>query len=258
MPRYNADMNEAVTAAADVLADTLCLCMALRLLDRRVRPLRVAAAALLGAGIACSARSFGQSGPKAALTWLPAALLMARVACGRGRTALRGALLLLAAEGLLGGTVLALRGATGSLVAAWSIGTAASALMALSMLRARRAAHDVMRARFLCTVRGHTASFDAILDSGNSLRDYLTHRPVVVVPEAAARARLGLGDGVPLRPILADTAGGRQRMGCLTPGTATLIAQGRRIPVRCVLALSPGLTPDAPALVPTALLHQEE
>ena len=152
----------------------------------------------------------------------------------------------------------ALRGATGSLAAAWGIGTAASALMAVSVIRARRAAHDVTRARFLCTVRGHTASFDAILDSGNSLRDYLTHRPVVVVPEAAARARLGLGDGVPLRPILADTAGGRQRMGCLTPGTATLIAQGRRIPVRCVLALSPGLAPDAPVLVPTALLHQEE
>lgn len=250
-------MNEAVTAAADVLADALCLCMALRLMDRRVRPLRVGAAALLGAGMACAARRLGLSGPCAALLWLPAALAMARVACGRGRM-LRGAGLLLAAEGLLGGTVQALRGATGSLAAAWGIGTAASALMALSMLRARRAAHDVTRARFLCTVRGHTASFDAILDSGNSLRDYLTHRPVVVVPEAAARARLGLGDGVPLRPILADTAGGRQRMGCLTPGTATLIAQGRRIPVRCVLALSPGLAPDAPALVPTALLHQEE
>ena len=106
MPRYNADMNEAVTAAADVLADTLCLCMALRLMDKRVRPRRVAAAAVLGAGIACAARRFGESGPKAALIWLPTALLMARVACGRGRTALRGALLLLAAEGLLGGTVL--------------------------------------------------------------------------------------------------------------------------------------------------------
>ena len=47
-------MNEAVTAAADVLADALCLCMALRLMDRRVRPLRVGAAALLGAGMALS------------------------------------------------------------------------------------------------------------------------------------------------------------------------------------------------------------
>ena len=52
-------MNEAVTAAADVLADALCLCMALRLMDRRVRPLRVGAAALLGAGITCAARRLG-------------------------------------------------------------------------------------------------------------------------------------------------------------------------------------------------------
>ena len=117
-------MNEAVTAAADVLADALCLCMALRLMDRRVRPLRVGAAALLGAGMACAARRLGLSGPCAALLWLPAALAMARVACGRGRM-LRGAGLLLAAEGLLGGTVQALRGATGSLAAAWGIGTAA-------------------------------------------------------------------------------------------------------------------------------------
>ena len=255
MPRYNADMNEAVTAAADVLANTLCLCMALRLMDRRVRPLRVAAAALLGAGIACAARSFGQSGPKAALTWLPAALLMARVACGRGRTALRGALLLLAAEGLLGGTVLALCGATGSLAAAWGVGAAAFLCMALFMLRARRAARDVARTRFTCTVHGRTASFDAIIDSGNGLRDYLTHRPVVVLPETSARRALALGEDALLRPILADTAGGRQMMGCLTPERAALRAQGKWIPARCVLALSPGLSPDAPALVPMALLQ---
>ena len=128
-------MNEAVTVSADTLANALCLCMALRMMDRRVRPARVAAASALGAGLACAARGTGLQG---ALLWLPVALLMARVACCRGRM-LRGALLLLASEGLLGGTVLALRGATGSLAAAWGIGAAATAVMALSACRARRA-----------------------------------------------------------------------------------------------------------------------
>ena len=244
-------MNEAVTVAADTLANALCLCMALRMMDRRVRPARVAAASALGAGLACAARGTGLQG---ALLWLPVALLMARVACGRRRM-LRGALLLLASEGLLGGTVLALRGATGSLAAAWGIGAAATAVMALSACRARRAAQDVTRARVLCTVRGRSASFEAIIDSGNGLRDYLTHRPVVVLPEAA-RDRLQLGGNAPLRPILADTAGGRQMMGCLTPEHAEILVQGTRRPARCVVALSPGLAPDAPALVPVALLHQ--
>ena len=245
-------MNEAVTVAADTLANALCLCMALRMMDRRVRPARVAAASALGAGLACAARGTGLQG---ALLWLPVALLMARVACGRGRTALRGALLLLAAEGLLGGTVLALCGATGSLAAAGSVGGAAVLCLALSMLRARRAARDVARTRFTCTVHGRTASFDAIIDSGNGLRDYLTHRPVVVLPETSARRALALGEDALLRPILADTAGGRQMMGCLTPERAALRAQGKWIPARCVLALSPGLSPDAPALVPMALLQ---
>ena len=243
-------MNEAVTVAADTLANALCLCMALRMMDRRVRPVRVAAAAALGAGLACASRGLGLQG---ALLWLPVALLMARVACGRG-SMLRGALLLLASEGLLGGTVLALRGATGSLAAAWGIGAAATAVMSLSACRAQRAAQDVTRARFLCTVRGRSASFEAIIDSGNGLRDYLTHRPVVVLPETSARRALALGEDALLRPILADTAGGRQMMGCLTPERAALRAQGKWIPARCVLALSPGLSPDAPALVPMALL----
>ena len=155
---------------------------------------------------------------------------------------------------LLDGTVLALCGATGSLAAAWGVGAAAFLCMALSMLRARRAARDVARTRFTCTVHGRTASFDAIIDSGNGLRDYLTHRPVVVLPETSARRALALGEDALLRPILADTAGGRQMMGCLTPERAALRAQGKWIPARCVLALSPGLSPDAPALVPMALL----
>lgn len=249
-------MNEAVNLAADTLANALCLGMALRLMGRRVRGMRTAGASALGAGIAWASRAMGVSGAGAAMLWAPTALCMARIACGRGRAALRGALLLLAAEGLLGGTIAALYGATGSLGAAWGIGAAAAAVMAASALRARRVAGDTVRARVTCTVRGRTASFDALVDSGNCLRDYLTHRAVIVLPEKAARALFDLGEGAALRPIFADTAGGRQMMSCLTPERAAVTVDRRRVPVRCVLALSPGLAPDAPALLPLSLLEE--
>ena len=50
-----------------------------------------------------------------------------------------------------------------------------------------------------------------MVDSGNCLRDYLTHRPVIVMPQARGYRLFGL-ENTPLRPIFADTAGGRQMM----------------------------------------------
>ena len=114
-----------------------------------------------------------------------------------------------------------------------------------------------MRVRVSCVVRGKRASFEAMVDSGNCLRDYLTHRAVIVLPEKAARAWFELGD-MPLRPIFADTAGGRQMMGCLAPESTSVAVEGRSIGVKCVLALSPALSPDAPALLPQSLLDSDE
>lgn len=64
-----------------------------------------------------------------------------------------------------------------------------------------------------------------MVDSGNCLRDYLTHRPVIVIPQARGNRLFGLED-TPLRPIFADTAGGRQMMFCLTP-ERTILCDGR-------------------------------
>ena len=245
-------MNEAVL---DVLADALCLCMALQMMGRRVCAQRVAAAAVLGAGLAWLARQAGWT--SRLLLWPVTAWIMARVAFASGRDALRGAWLLLAAEGLLGGTIQALSGATGSLWTAWIIGALAVGGMALSVCRARQTTRSVRRVRVSCVVRGKRASFEAMVDSGNCLRDYLTHRAVIVLPEKAARAWFELGD-MPLRPIFADTAGGRQMMGCLAPESTNVAVEGRSIGVKCVLALSPALSPDAPALLPQSLLDSDE
>jgi len=238
--------------ALDTLVNALCVCMALRLMGRRIRPGRALASALLGAGIAAWLRS-GAVGLHRTLLWLPAAYLMAGAAgCG---WRVRGALVLLGAYGLVGGTVGALAGAAGSLAAGWLAGAAALGPMALAILRARRASQDVHRARVTICVKGRSASFDAIIDSGNSLRDYLTHRPVIVLPGSAADA-LGLR-GAPLRPIFADTAGGRQMMDCFTPERVTLQCAGGRRRVAACAAISGALADGAPALVPQALLDRE-
>ena len=103
------------------------------------------------------------------------------------------------------------------------------------------------------TCGGRTAAFTAMVDSGNCLRDYLTHRPVIVMPQARGYRLFGL-ENTPLRPIFADTAGGRQML-CLTP-EATILDNGQtKRAVEALLALSPGLGGNAPALLPVSLLE---
>lgn len=239
----------------DLLANALCLCLMLRLMGRRIRLRRTAGAAMLGAAIACLARLMRLSRMQTALGAAAAAYAMAALALGGG--SVRGAVLLLSAAGLLGGVITAIAGATGSLRAAWGLGAGCVALMAAQAVRAQRAAQDVTQARVEIALHGRTAAFEAIVDSGNSLRDYLTHRPVIVLPEHAARERLGLGGAV-LRPIFANTAGGRQMMSCITPEKVTLYTGGQAMEVSACVALSPGLGPGAPALVPQTLTRPEE
>lgn len=236
----------------DGLADTLCLMMMLRLTGRRIRPLRVVLAAALGTMIAEGLHLAGLSRAKALLFWLPTAYLMAGMAGGRWRI---GAMLaLLGCEGLLGGTVLAIAGATGSLRTAWVVGGAAVSLMAIGAMRERRLVRDVRTARVYITFAKQTVAVDALVDTGNSLRDYLTHRPVIVMPEGA-RVLFGL-EGAALRPIFADTAGGRLMMDCFTPRCTLVETGGQRLAVRACVAFSPGLGKGAPALLPQSLLEQ--
>ena len=160
------------------------LLMAVRLAGGKVRPWRVLTAALSGALMAQAARELSLDRGQAAVLWLPAAAGMMVLACGRPaiRHPVRYGALLLSAAGLLGGVVLALDGATGSLMTAYALGGVCTLWIAVSSLKARRASQAVRRVRLVCLYRGETASFDAIIDSGNTLRDYLTRLPVIVMP----------------------------------------------------------------------------
>ena len=241
----------------ELALDALMIALALRLGSRSIHPARVLAGAALGTAVSAALRGLPRTA-QAAL-WLPVALAMMRIADGPATVwmALRRAALLLCAAGLLGGTLLALLGATGSPAEAYGIALAAVAAMACAAGRARRSAAAMpQRLRIRCAFRGREVTLRAIADSGNTLRDYLTHRPVVVLPQAAGQ-RLGLG-GAALRPIFADTAGGRQMMMCFTPQALVALADGRQRTLAAVVALSPGLGADAPALVPAVLLADQE
>lgn len=194
----------------------------------------------------------------AALFWAPASALMMSIACGGCalRRPLKGAMLLLCAFGLLGGVIQALQGALGSSAAAYAAGVVCTLVIAACVVRSGISAKDTQRARLRLRFRGIEAEFDAIIDSGNTLRDYLTHRPVIVLPEPA-KERLGLC-GAPLRPIFADTAGGRVMMDCFLPEETLLKTKGEYGAVCAAAAFSPGLGAGAQALVPASLVQEAQ
>lgn len=243
---------EALMLVIDIFQNTVALLMALRVLRVRIRPFRIVFAAIFGAAAAFSARIICLSRIQGMLAWLPVAACMMRIAAG---APWRGAAVLLACEGFLGGVVLALAGATGSLPLAHALSAAAAGAVFVNTMRAGRAARDTHRVRIRCMIGGREYAFDAIIDSGNSLRDYLSHRPVIV----ASMDALGRGEmeGLRTRPIFADTAGGRQMMQMILPEQTTIEDNKTCLRVEAALAFSPGLRKGAPALVPSALLDPQ-
>ena len=244
--------------AADMLHNTLMLMMALRILRVRIRPFRIVFAAFFGAAAAFACFLAGES-RLSALAAAPLGAAMMRMAAGRSgsiRAMFRRCCVLLACAGYIGGMVLALAGATGSLAAAHVAGGALCAAVFVIVLRTGRASGDVRCVRVIFTAAGTTLSVEAIVDSGNSLRDYLTHRPVIVAGEALMK-KLPAGRAC-FRPIFADTAGGRQMMRLIMPEETALCYRGKRVPVDAALAFSPGLGKDAAALVPLSLLTAAE
>lgn len=243
----------------DAALDAVMLGIAARLGGGRIRPVRMLLAALMGAGLALAARRLMLSRAQIAVLWLPAAFVMQ--AAAQGRRALvhpvRHVGLLLCAAGLLGGTVTALLGATGSLPTAYALGGVCMAGMTANLARARRVVSDVRQAYIVCRWRGRTAEFEAMADSGNTLRDYLTHLPVIVMPAGQGKKLFGIQSEV-LRPIFADTAGGRQMMELLMPEEITVCTGEREAKVTAAVALCKGLSKDAPALIPASLLENME
>lgn len=232
--------------------NALMLLVALRFAGASIRPLRVACGASFGAGAAWAVRLCGAG--RAVCLWLPIAAGMMILSAGRRacRRPVYHALCLLSAGGLLGGVVLALAGAVGSLAFAYLLGGLCAVWIALSVLRMRRA--DPHRDVY---IEYGGARMRAIIDTGNTLRDYLTGCPVIVVPEASDQARQ-MTENLPLRPIFADTAGGRQMMRLCVPESVMLHINGKRKTALAAVALAPALDARAPALVPQALLDEKE
>jgi len=242
----------------DTALDAVMLLMAARFEGRWIRPARLMAGALVGAAAAGMADAFALTQGQKALLWLPTAFGMALAVQGKRALMhpLKSVALLLCAAGLLGGTIAALAGAAGSLMKAYALGGVCIAGMTLCLTRTTRSACDLQSVRLLCRYRGRKAQFEAMVDSGNTLRDYLTHRPVIVVPEALGRRLFGLTDE-PLRPIFADTAGGRQMMALLVPQETIVCLDGEHRRVDAAVALCAALGEGAPALVPASLLQNE-
>jgi len=231
------------------------LLIAARLGGMRMRPARMLLGALIGALCARLIQRLALPRGAAAVLWLPTAFVMQAAAHGRRAFAhpVRQICLLLCAAGLLGGTLTALYGATGSLYASYALCAGCMAAMTASLMRAKRAAADVHRVVILTRYRGRMARFEAMIDSGNTLRDYLTHYPVIVMPAALGR-RLFKLKGEALRPIFADTAGGRQMMALFVPGETIVLLGGQRLKVDAAVALCSGLSEHVPALAPASLM----
>ncbi len=234
----------------DALMDALMTAMALRMLGRTIRPGRVLLAACIGAFAAAGSRMLSLSGGGLIILWLAVAFAMMIAAGGRESLyrPMSSTAALFASAGLLGGTVLALSGAAGSLKGGFLLGAAAAPVMIAVTLRRRRAAGNQVHVRIVH--HGKRTDFSALVDSGNGLRDYLTGRPVIVLPEAS---RAAVGEAA-FRPIFANTAGGRQMMWCFTPDQIYFFSDGRWRMVKAALAFSPGLGEKDPALFPAVLL----
>ena len=129
------------------------------------------------------------------------------------------------------------------------ISAAFGAAVFVGAMKEKEAALD-RRVRIICRFAGKSVAFNAVVDTGNTLCDYLTKRPVIV----AGPQQLGFvrAMGIPMRLIAADTAGGRQLMQMAMPEETILETGGSRFCVEAALAFSPALGNEA--LLPASLL----
>ena len=148
---YNVAMKTGWVFLLDALLDGVMVTLALRLGGAKAPVWRIVLAALLGAAAARLCAGLPREGR--ALLWLPIAMGMMAAACGRAIRPFRAAGLLLGAAGLLGGTIQALSGATGSKATGLLLGTLAIPLLSAAMIRASRMRRDVQTVRVRMTYK---------------------------------------------------------------------------------------------------------
>ncbi|MBX5464130.1 MAG: sigma-E processing peptidase SpoIIGA [Clostridia bacterium] len=178
--------------------DTVLLVAAGRLAGLRPRPLRVLAAASLGAGLAVA----GELSPllrHLRLAWmLLVSLFMLPVAFGwHGPAAfLRQAGYLYAGAAVVAGTALALPGMPASGGPGWlallvALAAGSLALERLAWGGRRQWALARWRCELLLEEGGRALTLEALVDSGDTLVDPLSGRPAAVVAAAALEKLLG-------------------------------------------------------------------
>lgn len=259
--------------------DLFVLAICRQLLGYRKRPLRLLAAALLGA--CYSVAALFTTPPFAMLLHLAFGVLMLLIACGFGtlRRFLRLMLLFFGVCFLLGGAVTALaRGlrifkSAGSYLHLTVCAVLISALIggAVCLFWGRITLVRPGERTATVTLRHgqSTLCFQAYADSGNMLRDPLEHTPVILANAALSRKIYALFtdappptgslpdpafyEGMPLRLIPCDSVGGRVMLAGLKFTDAVIKNEERSICIALDFSRS-GDYCGCEALLPAAIL----
>ena len=174
------------------LADYLLCLTAARICGVPLRRLRYVGSALLGAAYACAALLPGWGFLTAAPWKLVFGLVMGLIAFLGERHPLRCMLTLLAVSALFGGALWAFGGGSLSL-RFLAVSFAACYAVLNLLLRNRGALPDKPRAAVCVHRSGRESRFFALRDTGNSLTDPLTNRPVLLLSPRAAEPLFGEG-----------------------------------------------------------------
>ena len=250
----------------NALVDYLLLLAAARLAGEPLRRLRFALGAVLGGGYAVAIFLPGLSFLAHPVCRLASAALMMVVSYGGSRRLLRQGILFVAltcafgggvvAIGLLGGTGLSL--GHGVFYSALDLKTvllsAAVCYGVLSLVFRRLAAHSMSNGELVdikLHLDGRSVALTALVDTGNTLTDPVSGRPVVVA-EGERLAGLFPGDRRPGRDDLTDPAAALMRLGggrfTLLPYRSVGVDRGLLLAVR-VDALELAGRVRGPALV---------
>ena len=244
-----------INAWMDFLALWLAACVG----RRHFRPMRAAAASVLGAGYALAAWTLG--GVWRGLPALAAAGLgMAWIAFGRDAgvasvLTFTGGLMLSGAAAWLTGQGMGAAGVT------LLCGAAAAAVCALTR---RRAVRGRGRIQLILTAGGKTARMPVLRDSGNLLRFGGGGLPVIAAPEKLIRPLLAPGTDLRdlatlprgWRLIRVRTAAGVKTAMAFVPDAAALRRGGKTYPVRAAAAVMD--MPGRYALAPDSLFRPAE
>lgn len=250
-------------AAVNLCMDMLSISSACKLCSSaRIRPIRVLCAAGVGTAYAFVQQLWPVRGGWAATAFAATVYVMASIAIPADsvRERLRGSMVLLACQLLVGGACMALQRLLGETFAALLCGGCAAWGCAIAIRQAWRRA-DGATAVVTCVFGGRKARMRALIDTGNRLCDPITGLPVIAAPREALGAlalpAVDPADPCTLPPgfrlLRAQTAAGPCLLMCFHPQQLMIEYEGRCVSTRALIALS-AASEGAMALMPSCML----